>query len=412
VAASSEAWGWPFRRPLPQNKPIRLAKRIPSNLLRQFTDIEKQYLRENYQTKTHDSAAYFLEKACDLSLRSFAMIVPKSIGFYNSWSSIRKLLLSAFDLTRVADIGLGFQKVNYEQIILCFNKKDHSENIMIDVAEPVRKFEDPKKLAEDGIIARSIANITGAILFRAISPDEERVLKKVISTSLKLGNICKESFRALYIPDREKQRLPQGKFIFINKVPDVGRYQLRKVWNVDLSVNEKWLARANKCLKPKIFFKVLRGKQVIAYPDPKGLYIPTEKLVVFCVDEDKFPISYLTLAGIINSKVPSFVIQRILFSKTRETSRVMDLTYSRYLPIPRLDFKNPEQKRKHDRIAALVQQMLALHKRLAAARVPAEKTRIQRQITTTDNQIDRLVYELYNLTPEEIKIIEGATNNQ
>jgi hypothetical protein len=32
---------------------------------------------------------------------------------------------------------------------------------------------------------------------------------------------------------------------------------------------------------------------------------------------------------------------------------------------------------------------------------------IQRQIDATDQQIDKLVYELYGLTPEEIAIVEG-----
>jgi len=44
--------------------------------------------------------------------------------------------------------------------------------------------------------------------------------------------------------------------------------------------------------------------------------------------------------------------------------------------------------------------------KFAGAKVPAKKTRIQRQINTTDNQIDKLVYELYGLTDEEIEIIE------
>ena len=57
----------------------------------------------------------------------------------------------------------------------------------------------------------------------------------------------------------------------------------------------------------------------------------------------------------------------------------------------------------------LVESMLDLHKKLAAAKVPAEKTRIQRQIKTTDNQIDKLVYNLYDLSEEEIAIIEGKT---
>ena len=36
------------------------------------------------------------------------------------------------------------------------------------------------------------------------------------------------------------------------------------------------------------------------------------------------------------------------------------------------------------------------------------KTILQRQIDATDNQIDYLVYELYGLTEEEIKIVEGG----
>ena len=49
-----------------------------------------------------------------------------------------------------------------------------------------------------------------------------------------------------------------------------------------------------------------------------------------------------------------------------------------------------------------------LHKELAAARTPTEKTPLQRQIEATDRQIDRLVYELYGLSEEEIRIVEGA----
>ena len=52
---------------------------------------------------------------------------------------------------------------------------------------------------------------------------------------------------------------------------------------------------------------------------------------------------------------------------------------------------------------------LDLHKHLAAAKTPTDKTAIQRQIDATDRQIDRLVYELYDLTDDEIRIVEEAT---
>ena len=50
--------------------------------------------------------------------------------------------------------------------------------------------------------------------------------------------------------------------------------------------------------------------------------------------------------------------------------------------------------------------MLSLQNLLAAAKRPHDKTTLQRQIDATDRQIDRLVYELYELTEEEIAIVE------
>jgi hypothetical protein len=60
-------------------------------------------------------------------------------------------------------------------------------------------------------------------------------------------------------------------------------------------------------------------------------------------------------------------------------------------------------------MVALVERMSALHKKIAAASIPADKTLYQRQIAATDAQIDALVYELYGLTEEEIAIVEEAT---
>jgi len=52
--------------------------------------------------------------------------------------------------------------------------------------------------------------------------------------------------------------------------------------------------------------------------------------------------------------------------------------------------------------------MLSLHQQLASANTPNEKTMLQRQIGTTDAQIDVLVYELYGLTDEEIRVVKGG----
>ena len=81
---------------------------------------------------------------------------------------------------------------------------------------------------------------------------------------------------------------------------------------------------------------------------------------------------------------------------------------SEQLPIRTIDFADPADVARHDRMVALVTQMLDLHARLAAEGVPHEKAALQRRIEMTDRQIDALVYELYGLSDEEIGIVEAS----
>ena len=60
-------------------------------------------------------------------------------------------------------------------------------------------------------------------------------------------------------------------------------------------------------------------------------------------------------------------------------------------------------------MVSLVEKMLDLHRRLSESKTGFAKTLLSRQIEATDRQIDRLVYELYGLTEEEIRIVEEGT---
>jgi hypothetical protein len=59
-------------------------------------------------------------------------------------------------------------------------------------------------------------------------------------------------------------------------------------------------------------------------------------------------------------------------------------------------------------MVALVTQMLEAKEQLASARTERDKTFCENKCATLDRQIDNLVYELYELTPEEIAIVEEA----
>jgi hypothetical protein len=82
--------------------------------------------------------------------------------------------------------------------------------------------------------------------------------------------------------------------------------------------------------------------------------------------------------------------------------------YIEQLPIRTINFSDPADKARHDKMVTMVERMLDLNKRKAEAKDDSERERLQRVIDSTDRQIDALVYELYGLTPEEIAVVENA----
>jgi hypothetical protein len=112
------------------------------------------------------------------------------------------------------------------------------------------------------------------------------------------------------------------------------------------------------------------------------------------------------ILGLLNSKLLEY------FMHNKSTSMrggyySYESRFIRNLPIHPINFNDPSDKARHDRMVELVDRMLDLHKRLHTANTPHEKEVLQRQIEATDEEIDGLVYELYGLTEEEIKIVEG-----
>lgn len=76
------------------------------------------------------------------------------------------------------------------------------------------------------------------------------------------------------------------------------------------------------------------------------------------------------------------------------------------LPICLPDLSDATQKTQHHTIVKLVERMLKLNEKRENIEDQREKEVLQREITETDRQIDQMVYKLYGLSDEEIKIIE------
>jgi len=114
----------------------------------------------------------------------------------------------------------------------------------------------------------------------------------------------------------------------------------------------------------------------------------------------------LFLLGILNSSLINFyaVSHSPIFSGGYYK---FSAPYLKRLSIRRINFSDPADKARHDKMVTLVDSMLGLHKQLAAAKSEAQRAILQRQIDATDAEIDRLVYDLYGLTAEESALVEG-----
>lgn len=114
------------------------------------------------------------------------------------------------------------------------------------------------------------------------------------------------------------------------------------------------------------------------------------------------------LCGIINSKLIAFLF-RLLYD-----SLAMGGGYLRFqppqmrrIPIRTIDFDNPDDVQMHNEMVKLVNEMLDRQRKLPG--LTGEGRRIaERLIETVDSEIDALVYRLYGLSEDEVRIVEGG----
>jgi hypothetical protein len=108
--------------------------------------------------------------------------------------------------------------------------------------------------------------------------------------------------------------------------------------------------------------------------------------------------------GILGSKLIGYYIRSANVNLDRETFPKINTMTLSSLPVPDLNNLSKIGVKIQNQMVALVTRMLELNKRTPAT--PQEQLELQRNIAATDRQIDTLVYQLYDLTPEEIAIVE------
>jgi len=168
---------------------------------------------------------------------------------------------------------------------------------------------------------------------------------------------------------------------------------------------ELWCERRYKKFKPlKIIVAEISPENRFCL-DTKGFLGNTKTFNLVLGDNQTMDYKYLL--GILNSKLMNFYHRLVSVPKAGGYFEYKTQFLSLY-PIRTIDFSNPAEKAQHDKLVALVDNMLELQKKHHETRMERDKELYERQIKIVDRQIDRLVYDLYGLAEEEIKVVEGG----
>ncbi len=156
--------------------------------------------------------------------------------------------------------------------------------------------------------------------------------------------------------------------------------------------------------QPKLLMRQTGDSLIAAYDEDHLLCL--NNIHVVNVSDSGVQIKYLL--GLLNSRLMGYYYHTI----SLELGRVMaqtDIETVERLPIRPINSDDPVDVRQHDKIVELVDEMLTLQKDYTEAESQKEERRhnLKRRIDQLDEAIDQLVYEMYGLKEEEIKIVEG-----
>lgn len=114
------------------------------------------------------------------------------------------------------------------------------------------------------------------------------------------------------------------------------------------------------------------------------------------------------LLGLLNSRLMSWYFLHKSQIAQRDDFPKIVLRETRALPIVIPPKKDKKGSGFDQKLIAEVVKLLDLHRSIDKVRTPHEQTLLERQVAAVDRVIDELVYELYELTAAEVKIIEAS----
>jgi hypothetical protein len=423
----------------------------------------KDYLKKNYVShdERSDMYAYFIEKEHKLlnNRGRFGMIVSNKFLRANYGKPLRNFINQTASIERIVDFaGLPvFKGATVRTIVIISSLKSKDEKPIL--------YTPPLKLDEFKLLQTQTVTVENAIkettitvhpstlshdIWSFTSQENENLIEKIKENTKPLLEysdilICRGVVSGLteaFIIDSQTRNQivtanPKSHEIikpFLNG-RDVRRYSLEPKNNFliytykGVTISEypeiedylrPFKDRLKKRATRQEWYELQQPQYAYKqfFESPKIVFPDIATAPRFVLDENGFygsntiyfiPKRDLYLLGLLNSKLGYFYFKTVCagLEGTGDTYLRFFGQYLEGFPVRIINFSDLEDKARHDRMVSLVEGMLELHKKLAQAKSPRDKEFLEREIRSRDGEIDRLVYELYGLSPEEIAIVEG-----
>ncbi|MDO8511772.1 MAG: TaqI-like C-terminal specificity domain-containing protein [bacterium] len=361
-----------------------------------LTSEQKTYYRkiENIEFSSGDSAELFCKKSFNNLVRPngiLTFIIPKKSLYGDAWDGFRKEYWLKYNLRFLLDSSKAFDEVLLEANAFGLVKNSSNDKVRcsyLNKNDVVFEFASGHKaeiFAENGT-AQIYKLLISKTLWQKIqdAKTNEHLVKG------RLGLAIGTDF---FSDKQTDYKLLKG--------IDIARWKIKSNRWLKNKSKLNWDS-AKKFLKPKVIAQVLVAHidnpkphiKLTACYDAEGIII-TNTLMSFALDDklsSKFWLSYL------NSSFVNWYAYNFIYARAIRTMHLYDF-YIQQIPIPQAVLENNIQLdfiALEDNIQKVIQSNDYL--------VNAEK---QAKIQDFERQIDALVYSLYDLTNEEIKIVEG-----
>ena len=379
-----------------------------------------KYLRRHYKCASYKLDTYhlFIERGIKLCRANgrLSLITPSNFLTNNHLDLLRRYILEKSQPEQMVVVEGGvFPGVSVDNAVFVF-RAGQSAKLPFALTRATAQEKNFKPTGEDQIFPERVLSEKLALFTSGVINRASGLWDSLSAKCVKLREVSDVNF-GKQLRDRKKftkdvlevgsrSAIPRTHVACVTG-KDVERYLLK--WSGLACLNNP-IAQCGGCWdesKHKAKGKLLT-RQIGRYPgfalDSMGYHCLNTIFMVTI--SEKVGIKPAFLLGVLNSKLlRALWIAR--FYDQRQTFPKIKGTYLKELPVTLPDFKNPAEKARHDRLVSLVERMLEARRQLATALTDGDKDFYTNKCAALDRQIDALVYELYGLSSEEIKIVEG-----